>query len=105
MFSLMFEDLLQKGANFGNEDVLYNHTNVSSMSKYKNGRPLWVTKVIHHVILQALIEVCFQLISLVVNFFVFTSSLRFLSFSSFLAFIPILFLTFMLQLGNNIKVC
>jgi len=39
VFSLAYEDLLQKGVNVGYQDVLYNYINVSSMSKSKNGRP------------------------------------------------------------------
>jgi hypothetical protein len=39
VFSLPFKDLLQKGVNVWNEDVLYNYTNVSSMSKSKSGKP------------------------------------------------------------------
>jgi hypothetical protein len=62
---------------------------VSSMSKSKNGKPFRAAKDIHLVIIQALIKVYFQLKSLVVDLSASTCSFRFLSFSSFLAFIPI----------------
>ncbi len=67
MFSLAFEDVLQKGVNVQNEEVLYNYTDASSMSKSKNGKPFRAAKEIHHVTLQALIEVCSQSKSLVAD--------------------------------------
>ncbi len=95
VFSLTYEDLLQKGVNVGYEDVPYNYTNVSSMSKFKNGRPFQAAKEIHHVTLQALIDVYFQSRSLVVDLSTSTSLLKLLSFNSFLAnFIPIFLFNF-----------
>ncbi len=94
-FSPMFNDLLQKGVNVQNEDILYNYHNVSSMSKSKNGRPFWMAKKIHPVIFQALIKTYFQLISLIMDLFASIGLLKFLSCNSFLAFIPI-FVSFML---------
>jgi hypothetical protein len=90
----MFEDLLQKGVNVQNEDIFYNYTDVSSMSKSKNGRPFQAAKEIHFVIIQALIKVYFQSRSLVVDLSTSTSSLKFLSFDSFFAFIPIFVFNF-----------
>ncbi len=89
VFSPASEDLLQKGVNVWNEDVLYNYTDVSSMSKSKNGRPFRAAKEIHLVILQALIEVYYQLRSLVMDLSTFIGLFRFLSFNSFHTFIPI----------------
>jgi hypothetical protein len=88
VFSPTFEDLLQKGVNVWNEDVFYNYIDASSMSKSKNGRPFQTVKEIL-VTLQALIEIHSQSKSLVVDLSTSTSSLRFFSFRSFLAFIPI----------------
>ncbi len=85
----MFEGLLQKGVNVWNENILYNYTDVFSMNKSKNGRPFRAAKEIHLVTFQALIEICFQSRSLVVDLSTSTGLLKFLSFSYFLAFIPI----------------
>jgi hypothetical protein len=76
------------------EDVLYNYIDASSMNKSKNGKPFWVAKEIHLMILQALKEICSQSKSLVVDLFTFIGSFRFLSFGSFLAFFPIFFSNF-----------
>jgi hypothetical protein len=89
VFSLLFEDLLQKGVNVQNDDIIYNYIDASSMNKSKNGRPFQATKEIHLVILQALIEIYSQSRSLVVDLSTCTSLLKFLSFCFFLAFIPI----------------
>ncbi len=89
VLSPTFEDLLQKGVNVQNENLLYNYTDVSSMNNSKNGRPFWAAKEIYPMTLQALIEVCFQLRSLVVNLSTSIGSFTFLSLSSFLTFIPI----------------
>jgi hypothetical protein len=54
------EDFLHKGVNVWDEEVImYNWIDVSSMSKSKNGRPFHGIREVHHVSLQALIEVCF----------------------------------------------
>jgi hypothetical protein len=46
VFSPMSKDVLQKGVNVQNEDVLYKYIDVSSMSKSKNRRPFRLGKEI-----------------------------------------------------------
>jgi hypothetical protein len=58
------------------------------MSKSKNGRPFWATKEVHHVTLEALIEVDYHLGSLVVDLFAFIGLLPHLSIGPFHNFIP-----------------
>lgn len=61
---------------------------MSSMNKSKNGRPFWVAMEVHHVTLEALIEVCYQLGSLVVILSTFIGLLPYLSIGPFHGFIP-----------------
>jgi hypothetical protein len=43
-FSTPFEDFLQKGINVSKEDVLYNWTDMSSMSMSRIGKPFRAAK-------------------------------------------------------------
>jgi hypothetical protein len=75
------------------------------MSKSKNGRPFQAAKEIHPMILQALIKVYFQSRSLVVALSASTCLFKFLSFSSFFAFIPIFVFDFHALSRQYIRAC
>ncbi len=67
LFCLLFEEFLQKKVNVLEMKTYFTMKNKSSMINSKNERPFWVVKEVHLVILQALIEVCFQLGPFVAN--------------------------------------
>ncbi len=71
LFCLLFEEFLQKNVNVLEMKTYFTMKNKSSMINSKNERPFWVVKEVHLVILQALIEVCFQLGPFVANLFTF----------------------------------
>jgi hypothetical protein len=58
------------------------------MIKFKNGRPFHVAKEVHVVTLQALIKICCQLKSFVVDLFTFTILFPHLSIITFHGIIP-----------------
>jgi hypothetical protein len=74
LFCPLSEEFLQNKVNVLEiKNIFYNKTNIFSMINSKNGRPFWVVMEAHLVILQALIEVSFQLGPFVANLCAFTS--------------------------------
>lgn len=97
---------MHKGINVPKEDVIYNWTDMSSMTMSKAKKLFWATKKVHSPMLQAFSEVCSKAGSFVVDLFA-STCLHLLSYfqNSMFLLVPFPILTFICVVGNNIRAC
>ncbi len=67
-FSTPFTKLVERGINLEYEDVLYNQTDVTSITRSQIGQAFKTTKEFHVITLQAFVDVCLPLDFTIVDF-------------------------------------